>query len=135
VSSSSFDVSTFMQLIYGKCLWFLHFAFIGMGVYVKCWTLHFIKRLELVCLSEYTTSWTTRESGSNSWQRQRLLCPNWLWGPLSLLPNNYQALLPQEKSGQEVKLTSHFHIVVRLGKHRVIPSLLHISLWMQLNDT
>jgi hypothetical protein len=36
-------------------------------------------------------------------------CPHRLWGPTSLLSNDYQGLFPQESSGQGVKL----HLVLR----------------------
>jgi hypothetical protein len=39
--------------------------------------------------------------------------PDQLWGPHSLLYNEYQQLFPQGYSGRGMKLTTHLHLVVR----------------------
>jgi len=39
------------------------------------------------------------------------LHPDQLWGPLSLLSNDYQGSFNMGKRGQGVKLTAHLHLV------------------------
>jgi hypothetical protein len=52
-------------------------------------------------------------------------CPERLWGPPTLLSNEYQGLLPCWSSGRGVKLTTHLHLVPRSRMRGAIPPLLH----------
>jgi len=53
--------------------------------------------------------------------------PEWLWGQTSLLSNGGRVLFPRGQSGQGVKLTTHFHLVPRLGMSLAIPPLPNTS--------
>ena len=53
----------------------------------------------------------------------RAECPDWLWGPSSLLFDGYCKLFPQGQSSQSIRLTTQPHLVLRIS--RVI-LLLHV---------
>jgi len=53
--------------------------------------------------------------------------PDRLWSPPSLLSNRHVGLFLQGWGGRDVKLTSHLHLVPRLGIHGAIPPLTHTS--------
>jgi hypothetical protein len=49
----------------------------------------------------------------------RLLCPDRLWGPPSLLYNGYRGVLsPGLKRGRGVKLITHPHLVSRMSRRQ-----------------
>jgi len=48
-------------------------------------------------------------------------------GPPSVLSNGYQWFFPREQTGLGVKLTTHLHLVLRLGKCGVVPPFTHTS--------
>jgi len=50
-------------------------------------------------------------------------CPDWLWGPTSLLFDEYCKLFPQRQSSQSIRLTTQLHLVLRISK---VILLLHL---------
>jgi hypothetical protein len=52
------------------------------------------------------------------------LCPDWLWGPLSLLYNGYRGVLsPGIKRGRGVTLTTHPHLALRSSEELYLLSI------------
>jgi hypothetical protein len=74
-----------------------------------------------------TTDWTTGRSRFDSGRGKGFflqpLCPDWLWGPPSLLYNGTGGSFPGAKRGRSVTLTTHPHPVPRSGMSRSYPSL------------
>jgi hypothetical protein len=52
-------------------------------------------------------------------------CPDWVWDPLSLLSSGYHGHFLLEWSGRGVKLTTQFHIILRL---RMVELYLHSAI-------
>jgi hypothetical protein len=75
--------------------------------------------------------WMTRESGFDSQQRQRFFsspqCPDQLWDSFSLPSNGYLGLYPWGYNSQDMKMTTHLHLVLILRMCGAISSLLQMS--------
>ena len=55
-------------------------------------------------------------------------CPTWPWGPT--IPYSIEKdALHWECNSQDVNLTTHFHLVLKLQMHRAIPPLLNTPSW------
>jgi len=53
-------------------------------------------------------------------------CPDWLWGPPSLLFNGHGGLFPQELSRWDMRLTTHICLFPRIRSGAILPHPIYV---------